>query len=109
MGANEYGKFGHVFIFTSLKFSFEVQIFSGLHFYTHQVRRIIFHFNFLIMVKLKRVMLKGKFSSGIEGALASTLKSRFQLETTIKNYYLYFSVDVFKVYLSNTDSETAEI
>ena len=46
--------------------------------------------------------LKGNFNSGIEGAL-------FQLETTIRNNSLYFSFDVFKNYLSNIDSETAEI
>ena len=27
----------------------------------------------------------------------------------IRNYSLYFSLDVFKVYLSNIDSETAEM
>ena len=48
--------------------------------------------------------LKGKFISGIEGALASTLN-----QTTIINDSLYFSFNVFKVYLSNIDSETAEI
>ena len=53
--------------------------------------------------------LKGKFSSGIEGALASTLNHDFNRETTIRNYSLCFSFDVFKVYLSNIDSETAEI
>ena len=37
------------------------------------------------------------------------IKSRFQLETTIRNDSLHFSFDVFKVYLSNIDSETAEI
>ena len=31
------------------------------------------------------------------------------METTIRNDSLYFSFDVFKVYLSNIDSETAEI
>ena len=55
-----------------------------------------------------KLLLKGKFSSGIEDALASTL-NHFKLETTIRNYSLYFSFDVFKVYLSNIDSETAEI
>ena len=54
-------------------------------------------------------VLKGKFSSGIEGTLGINIKSRFQLETTVRNYSLYFSFDVFKVYLSNIDSETGEI
>ena len=54
------------------------------------------------------VVLKEKFSSGIEGALASTLNRDFNWKTTIRNYSLYFC-DVFKVYLSNIDSETAEI
>ena len=37
MGGNEYGKAGHLSIFTLLKhlmMLFEVQFFSGLHFYT---------------------------------------------------------------------------
>ena len=37
------------------------------------------------------------------------IKSRFPLETTIRNDSLYFVGDVFKVYSSNIDSETAEI
>ena len=52
--------------------------------------------------------LKGKFSSGIEGALASTLHRDFnwkQLSEMILCIFFY----VFKVYLSNIDSETAEI
>ena len=53
--------------------------------------------------------LKGKFSSGIESALASTSNHDFNRKKTIRNDYLYFSFDVSKVYLSNTDSETAEI
>ena len=55
--------------------------------------------------------LKGKFSSGIEGALASTLTHDFnwKVETTIRYDSLYFSFDVFKVYLSNIDSKTADI
>ena len=60
-------------------------------------------------IKPHTCILKGKFSSGIEGALASTLNRRFQRETTIRNDSLYFLFDVFKVYLSNIDSETAEI
>ena len=55
------------------------------------------------------VYLKKKLSSGIEGALASTLHHNFKLETTIRYDALYCSFDVFKVYLSNIDSETAEI
>ena len=54
--------------------------------------------------------LKGKFSSGIEGALASTLNHDFnwkQLSEII--LCIHVSFDVFKVYLSNIDSETAEI
>ena len=53
------------------------------------------------------VSLKGKFSSGIEGALASTLNRDFnwkQLSDMIICIFFY----VFKVYLSNIDSETAE-
>ena len=56
-------------------------------------------------------VLKGKFSSGIEGALASTLNHDFnwkQLSEMIF-FFFYFSLDVFKVYLSNIDPETAEI
>ena len=55
------------------------------------------------------VWLKGKFSSGIEGALAFNIKSRFQPETTIRNDYLHSFVMFSKVYLSNIDSETADI
>ena len=56
--------------------------------------------------------LNGKFSSGIEGALASTLYHDFnwkQLSEMIFFFFFLFSFDVFKVYLSNIDSETAEI
>ena len=53
-------------------------------------------------------MFKGKFSSGTEGALASTLNHDFNWKQ-LRNYSSYFSFDVFKVYLSNIDSETAEI
>ena len=42
-------------------------------------------------------------------AVFLNIKSQFKLETTIRNYSLYFSFDVVKVYLSNIDSETAEI
>ena len=55
------------------------------------------------------MFLKGKFSSGIEGALSINIKSRFQLETTIRNDSLYSFFNVFKFYLSNIDSETAEL
>ena len=53
--------------------------------------------------------LKGKFSSGIEGALASTLNHNFNWkplsEIILCNFFFY----VFKVYLSNIGSGTAEI
>ena len=52
--------------------------------------------------------LKGKFSSGIEGALALTLNHYFNWKQLRKDF-LYFSFDAFKVYLSNIDPETAEI
>ena len=58
---------------------------------------------------LLQINLKGKFSSGIEGALASTLNRNFnwkQLsEMTLGILFWMF----FKVYLSDIDSETAEI
>ena len=53
--------------------------------------------------------LKGKLSSWDRGRSSINIKSRFQLETTTINDSLYLSFDVFKVYLSNIDSETAEI
>ena len=53
--------------------------------------------------------LKGKVSSGIEGALASKLNHDFNWKQLCRNDSLYFSLDVFKVYLSNIDSETGEI
>ena len=54
--------------------------------------------------------LKGRCSRWDRGsALASALNYDFQLETTIRNDSLYFSFDVFKVYLSNIDSKTAEM
>ena len=58
--------------------------------------------------KFAASVLKGKFSSGIEGALASTLNQDFNWKQ-LRNDSLYFSFDVFKVYLSNIDLETAEI
>ena len=48
------------------------------------------------------------FSSGIEGALASTLNHDFNWKQ-LSEMILCIFVDVFKVYLSNIDSETAEI
>ena len=54
------------------------------------------------------VPLKGKFSSGIEGALASTLNHDFNWKQLSKMILCIFFFDVFKVYLSNIDSETAE-
>ena len=51
--------------------------------------------------------LKGKFSSGIEGALASTLNRDFNWKQ-LSEMILCVFCDVFKVYLSNIDSETAE-
>ena len=53
--------------------------------------------------------LKGKFSSGIEGALASKLNHDFNQKQLSEMILCIFLFDVFKVYLSNIDSETAEI
>ena len=50
---------------------------------------------------------KGKFSSRIEGALASTLNHDFNWKQLSEMILCIFYV--FKVYLSNIDSETAEI
>ena len=52
--------------------------------------------------------LKGKISSGIEGALASTLNRDFNWKQRSEMILCIFFY-VFKVYLSNIDSETAEI
>ena len=52
--------------------------------------------------------LKGKFSSGIEGALGSTLNHDFNWKQ-LSEIILYFPFDVFKGYLSNIDSETAKL
>ena len=52
--------------------------------------------------------LKGKFSSGIEGALASTLNRNFNWKQ-LSEMILVFLCDVFKANFSNIDSETAEI
>ena len=65
--------------------------------------RAIFQLELLLLI-----ILKGKFSCGIEGALASTLNRDFnwkQLSEIILCTIFY----VFKVYLSNIDSEKAEI
>ena len=52
-------------------------------------------------------ILKGKFSSGIEGPLASTLNRDFNWKQ-LSEMILCIFCDVFKVYLKNIDSETAE-
>ena len=52
--------------------------------------------------------LKGKFSSGIEGALTSTLNHDFNWKQLSEMILHFFSFEDFKVYLSNIDSETAE-
>ena len=67
--------------------------------YSHEWLTIIFKSN---------LKLKGKFSSGIEGALASTLNRDFNWKQ-LSEMILCIFFDVFKVYLSNIDSETAEI
>ena len=46
---------------------------------------------------------------GIEGALASTLNHDFNWKQLSEIILVFFSFDVFKVYLSNIDSETTEI
>ena len=53
--------------------------------------------------------LKGKFSSGIEGALASSLNHDFNWKQLSEMILCIFLFDVFKVYLSNINPETAEI
>ena len=58
---------------------------------------------------LKENDLKGKFSSGIEGAVASTLNRDFNQKQLSEMILCIFFLHVFKVYLSNIDSETAEI
>ena len=67
----------------------------------HQLEKASFFHN---GIRFNTFYLKGKFSSGIEGALASTFNITIQLETTIRNDSLNLSFDVFKVYLSNNDS-----
>ena len=52
--------------------------------------------------------IKGEVQySGIEGALASTLNRDFNWKQ-LSEMVLCIFIDVFKVYLSNIDSETAE-
>ena len=51
--------------------------------------------------------LKGKFSSRIEGALASTLNYDFNWKQLSE--MILCICYVFKVYLSNIDSETTEV
>ena len=53
--------------------------------------------------------LKGKFSSGREGALASTLKYVFKIKTTIRSDALHLFLKVFYVYLSKMYTEAAKI
>ena len=62
----------------------------------------------MIACKFMHTILKGKFSSGIEGALASTLNRDFNWKQ-LSEIILCIFFDGFKVYLSNIDSETAEI
>ena len=54
-------------------------------------------------------MLKGKFRSGIEGALTSILNRDFNWKQLSEITLCICFCDVFKVYLSNIDSETVEI
>ena len=60
----------------------------------------------MLIINLK---LKGKFSSGIEGTLASTLNHDFNWKQLSEMILCNFPFDVFKVYLSNIDSETAKM
>ena len=53
--------------------------------------------------------LKGKFSSGIEGALASKLNHNFNWKQLYHNWFFVFFFWCLKVYLSNIDSEIAEL
>ena len=60
--------------------------------------------------RLSRDPLKGKFSSAWDrGRSSINIKSQFQLKTTDQKLFFVCFCDVFKVYLSNIDSETAEI
>ena len=65
----------------------------------------------LIVIKAPReiMVLKGKFSSGIEGALASTSNRDFNWKQLSEIILCIFFFYVLKVYLSNIDSETAEM
>ena len=56
---------------------------------------------------MKALRLKGKFSSGIEGALASTLNHDFNWKQPSEMILCMFQ-SLFEI-LSNIDSETAEI
>ena len=53
--------------------------------------------------------LKGKFSGGIEGALASTLNRDFNWKQLSEIILCIFSFYVFRVHVSNIDSEPVEI
>ena len=53
--------------------------------------------------------LKGKFSSGIEGALASFVQLEHTANIKRQKWFFVFFLYVFKLYLSNIESETAEI
>ena len=55
-----------------------------------------------------KASLKGKFSSGIEGALASTLHHDFNSKQLSEMMLSVVLLDVFKVYLCYIDSETTE-
>ena len=70
---------------------------------------IFTHFQNLGLQKGRNTFKRGKFSSGIEGALASTLNHDFNWKQLSEMILCIFLFDVFKVYLSNIDSETAEI
>ena len=59
----------------------------------------------IIIMMRKNKAIKGEVQKWDRGRCSINIKSWFQLETTIRND----SFDVFKVYLSNIDSETAEI
>ena len=59
--------------------------------------------------KIEVIILKGKFSSGIEGSLASTLNYDFNWKQLSYIILCIFLLILFKVYLYSIDSETAEI
>ena len=54
-------------------------------------------------------LLKGKFSSGREGALASKFNYDFKIKTTIRSDALHLFLKVFYVYLSKMYAEVAKI